>query len=403
MPAHPFCAATSGCRPRPRIAEPDRPWGRVLAGLALALVLAGCGGGEPSGRDGRGAGERVAPEHALAEAPVQPAGGVPITADDDHLWLSDHEQLAVYSRHDQQWRTTELPWDRELLSSLKLVVANGELVGLAILCPSDCALVEETVEAEQAPVLADVVPFVLEDRPGEPLRIRELDLEGEAPVAIASVRSSLPSTTDGAARVLVDQVGTPALFTLTPERAQVETGPAGGVVYLCPSGDGWVAVERVAHDAEGAVPWAPLPEGWEQEPDDAWRIVGGAELRAMQPMDVPEALRSTLADRVGQAFVCVPDGSVALVGASDAWELRDGRWVRAGSTVGDVVMGRQASQSFETDDGRIIATTVDGTLTRSPDGEWGLRGDAGTSNPVVVMGDLVLEYHRPEAPSGATG
>ena len=84
---------------------------------------------------------------------MQPAGGVPITADDDHLWLSDHEQLAVYSRHDQQWRTTELPWDRELLSSLKLVVANGELVGLAILCPSDCALVEETVEAEQAPVV----------------------------------------------------------------------------------------------------------------------------------------------------------------------------------------------------------------------------------------------------------
>lgn len=372
-------------------------WAAAVGSAAL-MLLVGCGE-DPGVVDpgGPAQGDEVDPVDALKEPPLRPAGGVPITADPQHVWLSDFEQLATYAREDQRWTVIDLPWERELLSNLTLSPADGVLFGTATVCPRSCAEMEETVAPQGGDVEGEVIPFMLDDEG----TIRELDVSGATNISVISRKLALPSK-DGSAQILIDAKDKFSLYTISSEGAVVEEFESSNLVHLCPDRNGWLAVERVEDDAEGAVRWDPFPENMSPRPvNDSWRIIGGESIDSMTPVAIPEELKVTLAARVGQAFVCLPDRTTALVGTADAWEHRDGNWIRSESTMPDFFLTAQASQVFQADDGTVIAATVDGTLIRSPEGAWSLYGEADTSptDPaVVVMGELVLEYHRPQPP-----
>jgi hypothetical protein len=191
---------------------------RKLAAAAMVVWLAGCGSGDTE----LTAGDLVVPSDALAKAPLHPMGGVPIAADSDHVWLSDFDQLAVYSRADERWKLAEMPWEPQLVASLNLTAADGILYGLARICPSDCLTLNDGGEDGGAVDidLAAEAFTVVEADDGEP-QVRSLGSDDGLTIPFDSTIKALPSR-EGRSRLLVENLDSMAVVSIDADGATIE-------------------------------------------------------------------------------------------------------------------------------------------------------------------------------------
>jgi len=321
----------------------------------------------------------------MDDSPLKPLGGVPIASDNDHIWMSDFKSLGIYSKADESWTVAKLPWDEKQLDSLLLAVSEGSIRGFAAVCDGACG----TSDSKLPEVRVSAFTTTGEGRETAVVEV------GEQSMPIAGIRdNSVISLGESPALATFETLGKTLLISNDGKSSQVSSIDRN-LKALCPTPAGFVGVELVNASEEGAVAWSPLPKGWEPDPRDAQRMVVGKDLNSLKPMTVTGEVREVLANWVGQATACIPQG-LALIGTTSAWEYLDGTWQRRNSTMPSIVTNQDSIGLRPLPDGEMIGSIVSGQLVRSKTGDWSHLA----ADPVVLgLGDLRLTYKRdvPEA------
>ncbi|WP_426574445.1 hypothetical protein [Aquihabitans sp. McL0605] len=362
-----------------------------VIGLAAAAgtTVTACGSAGDSGAVRSGGPPQVVKatlDQAMERSPVARPGAAPLASDDDHIWMSDFKDLATYSVKDETWTTVAFPWPEASLDSLILGTSGGELLGVANLCDGDC---DAIAPDGGAPVRGTAFT----------LTHGEVSTLGTTPVIDGLHNWGWISSGGTTLQAFYSTGATGGLVFDVSQHGTKSEPLSASLAELCPTGDGYAALEVVDADQPGAVPWGPLPEGWKPDPHDAQRFVTGAATDTLEPVALPDAAQPVLADWTELGTMCIP-GGLAIVGQHAAWEYVRGTWTKRQAAMTDGITNENAHAPRHLGDGSLVGQVDSGVLHRSIDGTW-----TTTNNDTIQVGvgDRTLTYVRPKPPSYNVG
>lgn len=364
-----------------------RRW--LVAGLAVVLVGTSCG--SPARTTAthvrvRSEVPKVAPEDALQNPPLHPQGGVPLVGDASRLWLSDFAKLAVYDADSELWKESDLPWPQDQINGMVMRTTTDGVLGAVLLCEKACDYTDD-----EGPIPVRLVGFSAVPGDSGPI-IKPSQSSSDL---VTGLRNYYVIAADATSFDLLIVRGAEGGLIAHITSATIDTTSfSTQLIALCRDEKGYVGLQRVSATEPGAVPWGPLPDGWKPNPQDAERLVTGSAPDQLTPSDVPEAAKPVLANWVGLASACLPDGGLAIIGTDAAWEYVRGTWTEHPSSMRDGVTNEQAGLLSTLGDGSLYGLVSTTGLKRSREGTWA----SVPTDPVEVrLGDTTLEYERPKA------
>jgi hypothetical protein len=322
--------------------------------LSMA-ILVGCG---------TALSPQIAPTDAISHAPLSGWKKI-VASDDDHLWMTNFDQLATYDRTTRRWTSQDLPGARNTVDQVVGQPVDGALAVLVSTCSGPCARMRENLDGIRA------------------LRSTATGLQEttlpDAPTSFGGIYAV--GATGDQARFRIAAGGT-WLVDVGPE-GSTATHSGASTYLLCPTPTGFAAVESANVDAPAAVRPSNLPPVGGTELD-ALRVAAGPDPASLHPVQPAPGAAEAMADRLHLGMACLPHG-LALLGPTEAWELTNGSWVHAEATLSGSLFDVIEPNLVALPDGSLVGAAVE----RSTTGTW-RRHDA--SEQVAVMGKTVIRY-----------
>lgn len=305
----------------------------------------------------------IGASEALDGAPLDQSLGSPFFSDGRSLWYSDFHQLARRDLVTGAWSVQDFPYPDGRIGSLAFSPdGKGALRGLAGICAEAC---EEGVDIELRAWTATTT--------SEP---SDVPIEGTFVLDPGFFLMPLP---EGGPPFGVAN-GSSTLLVFWEDGPSVQAVP-GAYPLLCSTSSGPTGIESV------------LDTGADIPPR---RVVTGPDLLRLTALAIPAEVDQLLADFDASA-ICTHDG-MAVVGPTQAFELRDGTWSEVPSDVG-VSLSRQHVIGLPAfgRDGAVVQAGLHANLRRDGSG-WHLAGSsADRPSGYAVVGRGVASY-----PAGST-